>query len=188
MQRQVGERQAKDAYDTQRDRCSFKLFYSSCFTSSGLSQDIRKSFSSDTALCRDWAALAQHYDDLVCSQKQAADAAKRDIERQVLAFQQTRQGHHTSSEWDLNRPDRFLLDSPARWVGRLCSYALACLQIRQHKPSWSEKAGCHVCCCHQRMPVPCHNPMLCVHAHNVKPALHVLNRHSLYVQLSVCQT
>ena len=64
--------------------------------------------------CRDWAALAQHYDDLVCSQKQAADAAKRDIERQVLAFQQTRQGHHTGSEWDLNRPDRFLLDSPAR--------------------------------------------------------------------------
>ena len=63
---------------------------------------------------RDWAALAQHYDDLVCSQKQAADAAKRDIERQVLTFQQTRQGHHTGSEWDLNRPDRFLLDSPAR--------------------------------------------------------------------------
>ena len=68
----------------------------------------------NAVLCRDWAALAQHYDDLVCSQKQAADAAKRDIERQVLAFQQTRQGHHTGSEWDLDRPDRFLLDSPAR--------------------------------------------------------------------------
>lgn len=64
---------------------------------------------------RDWAALAQHYDDLVCSQKQAADAAKREIERQVLDFQQTRQGLHTGSEWDLNRPDRFLLDSPARY-------------------------------------------------------------------------
>ncbi|KAL0029410.1 hypothetical protein WJX77_005278 [Trebouxia sp. C0004] len=82
LQCQVGERQAKEAFDAQRDR--------------------------------DWAALAQHYDDMVCSQKQAADAAKRDIERQVLAFQQTRQGHHTGSEWDLNRPDRFLLASPAR--------------------------------------------------------------------------
>ena len=90
-----------------------------------------KSVSLGAALCRDWAALAQHYDDLVCSQKQAAEAAKRDIERQVLAFQQTRQGHHTSSEWDLNRPDRFLLDSPARWVGSLCCYALSSLPICQ---------------------------------------------------------
>eukprot|EP00891_Asterochloris_glomerata_P005719 jgi/Astpho2/5719/fgenesh1_pm.00079_%23_56_t len=64
--------------------------------------------------CRDYAARAQHYDDVICAQQQAADRAKHAWDAQVQNYRQQYQGAHTTTEWDLNRPDRLALDQPAR--------------------------------------------------------------------------
>ena len=66
--------------------------------------------------CRDYAARAQHYDDVICAQQQAADRAKHAWDAQVQNYRQQYQGAHTTTEWDLNRPDRLALDRPARWA------------------------------------------------------------------------
>ena len=66
--------------------------------------------------CRDYAARAQHNDDVICAQQQAADRAKHVWDTQVQNYRQQYQGAHTTTEWDLNRPDRLALDRPARWA------------------------------------------------------------------------
>ena len=53
---------------------------------------------------------------MICAQQQAADRAKHAWDAQVQNYRQQYQGAHTTTEWDLNRPDRLALDRPARWA------------------------------------------------------------------------
>mmetsp|Transcript_10904 Transcript_10904/g.18922 ORF Transcript_10904/g.18922 Transcript_10904/m.18922 type:complete len:368 (+) Transcript_10904:113-1216(+) len=62
----------------------------------------------------DFAALARYWDDQLGLQQQEADNLRKSIARDMDQFRQTTQLKHTRKEWDINRPDRNVVDDPAR--------------------------------------------------------------------------
>lgn len=61
-----------------------------------------------------YAKLSQYFDDQLLLQQQEAEGFQRKINQDVDQFRATAQGHPTTREWDLNRPDGKRIDSPAR--------------------------------------------------------------------------
>lgn len=61
-----------------------------------------------------YASFVGYCDKQIRQQQQSVDETKRMVNKQMEQFRLTEQGKETRREWDLNRPDAKVVDTPAR--------------------------------------------------------------------------
>ena len=92
-----------------------------------------KALHSLSCVCREYAKLANYFDNQVKLQQQEADLCSSQLSRDEMAFRLGNQLKPTTREWDLNRPDALLIDQPARVGDNDSRLGPSSIQARSHQ-------------------------------------------------------